>query len=192
MNPIRAFIAIDLPPSLQKPLERQISRLRKALGDDFIRWVPIENMHLTVKFLGNIAAAHLEFIKQMMTQAADSTLRFDLTLNGLGSFPNPNRIRILWAGVHAGSGLASLQREIELGAERLGFERGKRPFSPHLTIGRVRQGTDAKDMRKISDALNSQSGGEFASAKINSVHLYQSDLRADGSVYTKLHSASMR
>jgi 2'-5' RNA ligase len=192
MNQIRAFIAIDLPPALQEPLEKQTSRLRQALGDDLVRWVPVHNMHLTLKFLGNTAASHIEFIKQMMTQAADSTPPFDLTLSGLGSFPNPKRIRVLWAGVHAGSGLTSLQRELELGAARLGCERDERPFSPHLTLGRVRQGTDAKDTQKIRDALSAHQTGRIGAARIDSVHLYKSDLRADGSVYTKLFSAPLR
>jgi 2'-5' RNA ligase len=192
MNHVRAFIAIDLPSSLQEPLEKQTSRLRQALGDDLVRWVPIENMHLTLKFLGNIAATHLGFIKQMMAQAAESIPQFDLTINGLGSFPNPKRIRVIWAGIQAGNGLATLQREIEAGAVRLGYERDGRPFSPHLTLGRVRQGVDATNMQRIRDALTLQQPRGFSPAKINSVHLYRSDLHTDGSVYTKLFSAPLR
>jgi 2'-5' RNA ligase len=192
MNQLRAFIAIDPPAPLQESIEEQISRLRQTLGKDVIRWVPARNMHLTLKFLGNTPATHLDFLKQMLSQAADSTPKFDLTIGGFGSFPTSNRIRVLWVGVHAPAALASLQREIEAGAARLGYEKDGRPFSPHLTVGRVRQGIDARNLQKIRDTITGFQLGRIGTAGVDSVHLYQSDLHADGSVYTRLFSAPLR
>lgn len=192
MNPVRAFIAIDLPPTLQASIELNASRLRQALGNDAIRWVPAGNMHLTLKFLGTVPAAHLEFLKQMLAQAAERIPQFELTIGGLGSFPNSKRIRVLWAGVHAGSEFTDLQREIDAGAASLGYERDDRPFSPHLTLGRIRQGLDAKTQQTIRNAAASFQLGRIGAARVESVHLYQSDLHADGSSYTKLFSAPLR
>lgn len=192
MNQLRAFIAIDPPLSLQESIEEQISRVRQTLGNDFIRWVPARNMHLTLKFLGNIPATHLDFLKQMISQAADLTPKFDLTIGGFGSFPTSNRIRVVWVGVHAPTTLASLQREIETGAARLGYEKDGRSFSPHLTVGRVRQGIDAKNLQKIRNAVAAIQLGRIGTARVDSVHLYRSDLHADGSVYTRLFSAPLR
>jgi 2'-5' RNA ligase len=192
MNQIRTFIAIDLPPSIQESIEKQTARLRQTLGDDAIRWVIPHNMHLTLKFLGNIPLSHLEFLKRMLSQAGDATPQFDLQISGIGSFPNSKRPRVLWVGIHAPASLASLQKTIEEGANRLGYEKEERPYSPHLTLGRVRQGLDAKEIQKISSALSTIQLGKIGTARVDSIHLYKSDLNSEGSVYTKLFSTPLR
>lgn len=192
MNLIRTFIAIDLPASIQESLENQTKRLRQNFGNEIIRWVPPYNMHLTLKFLGNIPAAHLDFLKRMLTQTAETQTAFDLQLGGLGSFPNSKRPRVLWAGVHAPAGLATLHKMIEEGANRLSYPKEERPFSPHLTLGRVRQGLPAGELQKIGNAISSIQLGKIGTVRVDSVHLYQSDLNSAGAVYTKLFSSSLR
>ncbi|MEN9564467.1 MAG: 2-5 ligase [Chloroflexota bacterium] len=192
MDQIRAFIAIDLPPVIQEALDKQTSTLRQILGNDLIRWVPSQNMHLTLKFLGSLPLSHLDFIKRMLAQTADSNPPFNLQIGGLGSFPNSKRPRVLWAGIHAPAGLAPLQKMIEDGATRLGYNKEERPFSPHLTLGRVRQGISAQELHKVSTALSTFQLGKISTARVDSVHLYQSDLHSEGSSYTKLFSATLR
>lgn len=192
MNQIRAFIALDLPPSIQDAIENQSRPLRQAIGDEPARWVSARNMHLSLKFLGDVPISHLDFIKQMLTQAADSHPRFDLQIGGLGSFPTSKRPRVLWVGIHAPAALVSLQNAIETGAVRLGYEKEARPFSPHLTLARIRQGIGAGDLQKIRAAVAKIQLGRIGTASVDSVHLYQSDLHSGGSVYTKLHSAPLR
>ena len=131
-------------------------------------------------------------IKQMLAQATDSITQFDLQIGGVGSFPNSNRPRVLWVGIHAPAALSNLQKAIEEGAKRLGYEKEERPFSPHLTLGRVRQGLDGKDLQKISNALSSIQLGKIGIARVDSVHIYKSDLNSEGSVYTKLFSTPLR
>ncbi|MHB8777676.1 MAG: RNA 2',3'-cyclic phosphodiesterase [Anaerolineales bacterium] len=186
---LRVFIAIELPQPLQDAIEKQTVRLRQTLGNDIVRWVPTHNMHLTLKFIGNIANSHLDFLKQLLTRTVDSHPQFDLQIGGIGSFPDSKRPRILWAGIHAPADLASLRRNIEAGASRLGYEKEKRPFSPHLTVARVRQNMDAADLQKIRNALDGIQIGNIGSARIDSIHLYKSELQAGGSIYTKLFSA---
>lgn len=189
---LRAFIAIDLPDQLQDALEKQITRLRQPLGDELIRWVPTQNMHLTLKFLGTISASHLEFLKQLITQTVESHAPFDMQINGIGSFPNSKQARILWAGIHAPAELSSLQKSLEAGTTRLGYEAEERPFSPHLTLGRVRQNIDQTGMQKIRITLASIQLGNIGSARVDSIHLYKSELHSNGSVYTKLFSATLK
>jgi RNA 2',3'-cyclic 3'-phosphodiesterase len=191
MNPLRVFIAIDLSPQLQQAIENQISPLRRAIGNDSVRWIPAQNLHLTLKFLGNIAASHVDFLKQLLSQTAESHAAFDLRIGGIGSFPNSKMPRVLWAGIHAPAELASLQKSIEAGATRLGYERDARPFSPHLTLGRVRQGMDPASLQKVRIALEGIQIGNIGSARIEHVHLYKSELHSSGSVYTKLFSAKL-
>ena len=189
---LRAFIAIDLPDQLQDALEKQITRLRQPLGDELVRWVPTQNMHLTLKFLGTIAASHLEFLKQLITQTAESHNPFDMQISGIGSFPNSKQARILWAGIHAPAELSSLQKSLEAGTTRLGYEAEERPFSPHLTLGRVRQNIDPTGMQKIRTTLATIQLGNIGSARVDSIHLYKSELHSSGSIYTKLFSAPLK
>lgn len=191
MNQIRVFIAVDLPPAIQESVEKQTAHLRRTLGDDLIRWVPAQNMHLTLKFIGNIAASHLDFLKQMLTQSVNSQRQFDLQVGGIGSFPNLKRPRVLWVGIHAPADLTSLQKNVEAGAVRLGYEKEERAFSPHLTLGRVRQNVSAADLQRIRSALENTQIGRIGTATIEAVHLYKSDLHADGSIYTKLLSVPL-
>lgn len=192
MTQIRAFIAIDLPQPIQDAIEKQTARLHQTLGNQIIRWTPIQNMHLTIKFLGNIPINHIDFLKQMLTQIADSHSAFDLQIGGIGSFPNAKLPRVLWLGLRAPTELTSLQKNVDAGASRLGYEKEARAFSAHLTLGRVRQNIHANDLQKIRTTLDAFQLGKIPPARVDSVHLYQSDLNSEGSVYTKLFSALLR
>lgn len=191
MSLLRAFIAIELPSLLQEAIEKQTSRLRQTLGSDIIRWVPPENMHLTLKFLGDIATSHVDFLKQLLTREASIHLQFDLQIGGLGSYPNSRRPRVLWAGLHAPADLAALQKSIEAGTTRLGYEQEERAFSPHLTLGRVRQTISPSEMQKVRTALDTIQLGNIGTARVNSIHLFKSELHPGGSIYTKLFSAPL-
>jgi 2'-5' RNA ligase len=191
MSLLRAFVAIELPAYVCDAIQKQTTRLRQTLGNDFIRWVPTRNMHLTLKFLGDTAASHLDFLKQLLNREADSHPQFDIQLGGIGAFPNSRNPRLLWTGIHAPADLVSLQRGIESGASRLGYKPEERPFSPHLTIARVRQTASLTELQKIRTALDSIQFGNIAIARVDSIHLFKSDLQPGGSVYTKLFSASL-
>jgi 2'-5' RNA ligase len=192
MNLLRAFIAIELSEQLQDALEKQTTRLRQSLGDELVRWIPTQNMHLTLKFLGNIAASHVEFLRQLISQTADFHSQFDLQIGGIGSFPSSKQPRILWAGIHAPADLANLQKSIETGTTRLGYEKEEKPFSPHLTLGRVRQNIDPTGLQKIRATVDTIQLGNIGSTRVDSIHLYKSELHASGSVYTKLFSATLK
>ena len=191
MTLLRAFIAIELPDQLQNTLEKQTARLRQTLGNDLIRWIPTKNIHLTLKFIGDIAASHVDFLKQLLTQTADSHPQFTLQIGGIGSFPNSKRPRVLWAGIHAPAELTSLQKSIEAGTTRLGYEKEEKTFSPHLTLGRVRQNLNETTLQKTRITLGTIQLGNIDSTRVDSIHLYKSELHTSGSVYTKLFSAPL-
>ncbi|MCX6059879.1 MAG: RNA 2',3'-cyclic phosphodiesterase [Chloroflexi bacterium] len=191
MSQLRAFIAIEIPLDIQDAIQRQTARLRQTLGSDLVRWAPAQNMHLTIKFLGEIAASHVDFLKQMLAREADAHPQFDLQIGGLGSYPTSRRPRILWVGLHAPAGLAALQKSIEAGTSRLGYEQEELAFSPHLTIGRVRQNISPADLSKIRAAMDNIQLGNIGTARVDSVHLIRSELKPNGSVYTKLFSAPL-
>jgi 2'-5' RNA ligase len=149
-------------------------------------------MHLTLKFLGDVPNSHVDFLKQSLSQIAASSESFDLQVDGLGSFPNSKQPRVLWVGVHAQASLQGIQQNIENAMNRLGYKKEERPFSPHLTIGRVKQNIGPADSVRIRDALQTIQLGRIGTARVHSVHLFKSDLSPAGSEYTKLFSANFK
>lgn len=192
MSLLRAFIAIEIPKSIQESIQKETVNLRKVVDTSLVRWTSCSNIHLTLKFLGDVSDSNLQFIKQMLTQECAEQPAFDLQVGKLGSFPTSKRPRVIWIGLNAPGQLAELQRSIESAASRLGYEKEERGFSPHLTIGRVRQNLSAADLGRIHTALESTHVGMLGTITINSVHLYKSDLQLTGSVYTQLFSAPLR
>jgi len=191
MGLLRVFIAIEISPLLQNAIEKQTAGLRRALGSDLVRWVHAENMHLTLKFIGDIASSHVDFLKQLLAREATLHSQFDLQISGLGSYPSPRKPHVLWVGLHAPADLATLQKSIEAGTTRLGYEQDERPFSPHLTIGRVRQNISPSEFPKIRAAMDNIQLGNIGIARVDSIHLIKSDLQPSGSIYTKLFSAPL-
>jgi 2'-5' RNA ligase len=191
MSSLRVFIAIELSVHVCDAIQKQTARLRQILGNEVIRWVPAQNMHLTLKFIGETSTSHLDFLKQLIAREANVHQQFNLQLGGLGSFPNLRKPHLLWIGVHAPAELASLQKSIEAGTTRLGYEQEERAFSPHLSIGRVRQNISQPELQKIRTTLDTIQLGNIGIARVDSVHLFKSDLQPSGSIYTKLFSAPL-
>lgn len=191
MSLLRAFIAVEIPSSIQRAIQDSTASLRKILGDNLVRWVPPQNIHLTLKFLGDISISNLDLIKQMLITEAAQHPRFEMQAEGIGSFPNSRRPRVIWIGLHAPAALESLQRGIESASARLGYSADGKSFSPHLTIGRVKQNSSAPEIQSLRDALEGTKIGLLGIVHVDAAHLFKSDLQPSGSVYTRLFSAPM-
>jgi 2'-5' RNA ligase len=191
MSLLRAFIALEIPSALQTAIESQAAHLRRTLPPPLVRWVPAHNLHLTLKFLGDISPAGVDLLVQMLASEAASFGPFTLDITGLGCFPNPRRARVIWVGMKAPAQLETLQHSVEAGAARLGYAAEQRPFSPHLTIGRVKPMISAADQKQVPLALEEARVEYIGSAKIHSITLMKSDLRPAGPVYTPLFAAPL-
>jgi len=191
MNLVRAFIALELPTFLQDAIQTATAGLRKKLDPDLVRWTPSHNVHLTLKFLGDVSPANMDNLKQMLIMEGAQHPAFDLHVEGIGSFPNPKRPRVLWVGLNAPAVLPSLAHAIETASARLGYPAEERSFSPHLTIGRVRQNASTTDLQRIRTALEETKVGDLGAAHIDAINLFKSDLQPGGSVYTRLFSAPL-
>ncbi|MFZ1043534.1 MAG: RNA 2',3'-cyclic phosphodiesterase [Anaerolineales bacterium] len=189
MSLLRAFVAVEIPSSLQRTIQESISGLWKTLGNDLVRWVPAQNVHLTLKFLGNVSSSNLDLIKQMMTTEVAQHPCFEMQVEGIGSFPNSRRPRVIWVGLHAPAALESLQHGIESASARLGYTSEEKSFSPHLTVGRVKQNLSAAEIQRIGAALEETKIGPLGLVHVDAAHLFKSDLQPNGSVYTRLFSA---
>jgi 2'-5' RNA ligase len=151
----------------------------------------VENIHLTIKFLGDVSVSNLELLKKILDSEVSRHAPFDFTVGDMGAFPSMSRPRVIWTGVEAPPELYALQRGVELEVSRLGYARDKRKFSPHLTLGRVSRNASTEDLRQIRDVLGNCKIGYLGAARVRDVHLFQSELRPGGAVYTKLFSAPL-
>lgn len=191
MSVIRAFIAINISPEIKQRLEMISRDLQRSLQGVPIRWVPVENIHLTLKFLGDVSESNLDILKEMLEAEAARHSPFDISAGELGAFPSIRRPRVIWVNVQAPPDLEAIQRGVDYETARLGYDREARPFSPHLTLGRVSRNANSKDVRKISESLESFKVGYIGAARIRSVHLYRSDLYPSGAVYTSIFSGTL-
>ncbi len=134
---IRAFIAVDLPAAVRQEVGSLQSELRTSGAD--IKWVGVENLHLTLKFLGDIEENQVQTLTEALHPIMGTTALFALQLEGVGAFPKMTSPRVLWVGVTDGQQeTVRLAQTVEQTCTQLGFPSEDKPFSPHLTIGRVR------------------------------------------------------
>lgn len=183
-KPVRAFIAIRMNEQVEESVAKTIDELKHP--HDGVRWVPRANLHVTLKFLGPAVDPHrLEQLGAGLHQLASKTAPFEVTAAGVGAFPNLGRPRTIWVGLDgAESGaLAALAARLETVAADYGFEREKRRWGGHLTIGRVGGRSITGKTRR---ALHAAKDREFGISTIESITLYRSQLGPDGSVYEAL------
>ena len=192
MSLVRTFIAIDLPQTIQDTIARETSGLRDQTGRGIIRWVSPQNMHLTLRFLGDISAETVEEFKKLLADTANTYPPIDISVGDFGVFPNSKRPRVLWVGLKYPPTLVKLQSEIEFLARQLKFKPENRPFSPHLTIGRINRNATINDVQALQDILTSFKVGHLGSFTADTIHLIRSDLHPSGAEYSKLFSALLK
>jgi 2'-5' RNA ligase len=149
-------------------------------------------MHLTLKFLGNVAAPTIPEIARVVSESAQPIAPFQLGLGRLGTFPNLRSPRVVWVGVEGDTTtLAALQESVERAVVPLGFEREKRSFSAHLTLGRVRERASPADRRRLGEVVASLAIEQSPPFDIHSVSLMRSTLTREGAIYDRLHEAAL-
>ena len=178
---MRLFVAVNLPSEIRDRLAAVQNRLRMAQAD--VSWVRAENIHVTVKFLGETEEKRLGRIRLALAEVARTAAPFCIQVAGLGSFGG--RVpRVVWVGVAEGADpLVRLAGEIEAALARVGFPKERRAFTPHLTLGRVRSPRNAESLLA---ALQHVQGEDFGTAPTTRFELMQSELQPTGSVYTVL------
>lgn len=191
MSVIRAFIAISLTSEIHQHLDQVIKAYQNKLDRVPVRWVPAENIHLTLKFLGDVSVASLEMLTTILKNEVAGHHPFEISVGGSGAFPNNRRPRVIWVGVEAPPELAAIQNGVENAMARLGYPREERPYSPHLTLGRVSRGATLEDIRRISSALEAAKVGFLGAACVEEISLFRSDLKPTGAEYTRVVSAPL-
>ena len=188
---IRGFIALEIPSAVKLTLQEAIQSLNAQIPKG-VRWLDPSAMHLTLKFLGSVAPGMISGILDAVGRSAEPVAPFRISLSGLGMFPNEKRPRVLWAGVQGDlDAILELQQRVEEAMHGLGFAPEERRFSPHLTLGRVRDQVSGSLRRQIGSAVSSASLGTAEPWLVREVHLVQSVLAPGGASYTTLGSIAL-
>ena len=185
---IRAFIAITPPTTLQQTMA-EVRQAFQRLALPW-RWVTPDQIHLTLRFLGNVPDESVTALLQAMTQAAQGQTAFPLRARALGCFPHPARPRVLWVGLDDPSqALGRLNERLTVALTPLGFPPEDRPFRPHLTLARVQNVARSSQLLPILQTYQNRDFGEFL---VTQVHLVQSQLQRGGALHTILCSVTLQ
>ena len=201
---IRAFIAVELPESLREAITKIQDALKGALSGSGVRtdaknsdmrlqWVRAESLHLTLKFLGDIEPEQVEVLRAALSEAIAGIAPFSVELEGIGGFPDTRAPRVVWAGVRPGGQppLMRLASAVETALVLCGFPPEEKPFSPHLTLARVKGRSRALGNVLYSVQTHSSSG-VLGTLPVRSIGLIKSELRPSGSIYTPLFRLPLR
>lgn len=175
----RCFVAVSLAEPARAAVVAYLERLRATVAG--VAWTRADTLHLTLQFLGDVASSRVPSLIDRWRDALGDAEAFTLRVGGVGAFPNLARPQVLWVGTTSDR-VAALVERVQGASEAEGFARERRPFHPHVTLGRVRSRRDAPDL-----AFLARDGArEFGSAPVEQIVLYRSELRAGGARHTPL------
>jgi len=188
VDKIRTFVAVPVSDQARDAVTSAEDDLRRAGAD--VKWVEARNIHITLKFLGNVETGQLDQLQAALRSALAGVKPLEITLSGTGTFPSGKKhVRVVWVGITEGKqDLVKVAAAVEEGCAGLGFAREERPFSPHLTIGRVR-----RESGQLAELAARVSGYQFNPLKveIDRVNLMRSELSPKGPTYTVLETVAL-
>jgi 2'-5' RNA ligase len=191
MEQVRAFIAIELPTGLKQKLG-QLEMQLKAGRQPCVKWVRPDSIHLTLKFLGNIAVDTTAAITEAIAASAQGMTPFHLWVKELGVFPNLKRVQVAWVGISGDvDKLAQLQKRLESNLTPLGFASESRPFTPHLTLARLSERA-AADERQAFGQLIASTTFNAGDIEVKDISLMKSQLTRAGAIYTRISQVRLK
>ncbi len=190
---IRTFIAIELDDATRRALGSVQSKLKRERAAQHVRWVAPDSIHITLKFLGDVDAEQMPALQRAVSDACTGTPPLTLTLAGVGAFPNTRRPNVVWVGASGQVDvITQLAKKIEEACTALGFAREERPFSPHLTLGRVKRDASPGDRQAVGEMVEKAQVSTVGEVHVTRVSVMKSELRPTGSVYTRLHEIELK
>ena len=180
MSQVRAFLAIDLDDDLKPKINKMIKEFKQT--DARIKYVELTNLHLTLKFFGEIDTEGLELLEKTIENVVSEFEPFNIRIGGCGAFPNTNRIKVIWVGIEDDSLIRSLHDRLDKEFAKLGFDKDRK-FSTHLTIGRMRS---AKNKDKVKSTIEEFGDVEIGEMTVERIVLKKSTLKPSGPIYEDL------
>lgn len=182
---IRTFFACELSPDILKKIRDITIDLKTTLAQQ-VKWVSTQNMHLTIQFLGEFKQSDIPIIKDQLQQALASIKPFGLHIQGMGAFPSTSRAKVIWLGIDSQPALVDLFHLVTSQTKRLGYPPEGRPFSAHITLGRVKSDVSPADLAKIKSTILSREKIDIGMQIVKDLHFIKSDLTPGGPQYTDI------
>jgi len=181
LETVRCFISIELDPLTRNRISQLVDNLKFVKG---IKWVSEENYHITLAFMGQLPVSQVPLVSKALDEISSCHSSFELKLQGSGFFPNENNPKVFWIGIQKSRELYSLKRDLDESLKSLNIDFDAKPFSPHLTLGRIKAGADLSLLpSKI----------EFsASLTVKEIFFMKSQLFKNGPVYTQIYRTSLK
>ncbi|HOT91198.1 MAG TPA: RNA 2',3'-cyclic phosphodiesterase [Anaerolineae bacterium] len=184
---LRTFVALPLSSAVIENLSAIQRTLRRTAPEQAVAWVNPDNIHLTLFFLGDIVLERRQPVEAALRVVARNVRPFTFTVRGLGAFPNANRPRVIWVGVEEPTGqLTLLHRAVTEALANIGFQPEDRRFSPHLTLGRVRQRASREEAQAVGEAIRQTEVGALGEVPAEELIFFRSVLKSSGAEYTPL------
>jgi 2'-5' RNA ligase len=180
---LRLFVAIELPEAVKDELGKLIDALN-ALNTGGVRCVRSEGVHLTLKFLGNVDSRRVDTLSEALKQAVAGRTAFRLQLGQAGAFPNLHRPRVLWVGIDGDmTTLSTLQADVEDELADVGFSKEERGYNPHLTLARIRRGSQPSSVERATGILTSNPINRHLEIPVTQINLMRTELHPDGAIH---------
>lgn len=187
---MRAFIAIELPEEIKTQLARIQEQLKRAGAD--VKWVEPKNIHLTLKFLGEIDDSQFNKICAILDEVAKNNAAYRANINSLGAFPKINSPRVIWAGVGQGDNeTKAIAKQVEEKIQKLGIPKEDRAFSSHITLARTRSNKNQQSLVSELNKLAEEFGGKGLNFEVRKITLFKSTLMPGAPIYEPLKEASL-
>ena len=187
---MRSFIAVEIDDAIRERLGQRIEAFRSAGAQ--VRWVAPQNIHLTLKFLGEIDPERVPDVEQVMKEATREVAPFEIELREIGAFPSLSRPRVIWVGCRDETGgLWKIFRVLERGLVPLGIEKEKRRFSPHLTVGRIKSKGRDRRLDFLKGELKAHIDFVAGRQRVSGITLFKSQLTPRGAIYTVVRTAKL-
>lgn len=186
-NKVRLFIAINLSHELKDYLDSVISKNLSSEHDN-IKWVPLANLHLSIKFLGDTPEEDLPKIEQALAVIAHKTKRFDIDITEISTFGRKNRPKVIYAAIRENPVLSELKNNIEAEFDKIGFEMDTKTFTPHITLARIKE---SSNLFKVENALDGGFKFKPQSMTVTKIHLIMSTLASGPPIYKNIKSLAI-
>ncbi len=183
----RLFAAIKISP--EQTFQQIYWNLRGQLKNEKIKWVDLQNIHITLKFFGETPDSRIPDIVHVLDEIQQKFQPFNITLNGVGIFGSSYKPRVIWFGIKENKALMDLGLNVLESADNIGFERDRQNFRPHLTIGRIKYIEDKRSLNKVIEPYRDL---KIQESEVTEMHLYESILQPSGPVYKVIQSFSLQ
>lgn len=185
---MRTFVAIDFSAEIREKIGEIINYFKTQTPDYALKWVEPQNLHMTIKFLGEVSEGHLQAIKDVLADNLKGKSAFEIEVTGMGMYPSTQKPRVIWLGIEGSEPLKDIHKSLDLALQKVSIPPDKRGLSPHLTIGRVRKNVETLIVQDIGKTLSQFKIDSLGKYTIDKIVLYKSTLTPKGPIYDPLLS----